>query len=352
MEVEHDNLRAALEWSTPNYPDQAMKLAQAVGGFWASRDYNSEARFWCKAMLARSEALPDMEGDRARVYGILGWNSITVGDHKAGRAAAEVGLALARKINDTRTMVRLYAITTLSSIFLGDFLTAQQAVTEGETLARQMGYKGELALILSTYSQMTYLMKRDVAQAKAYLDEAAVLSRDAGFRWTSSMSAFGMARVAGAMGDLETARVKFLESADIARKLGNKRLVYSSRSELAHVLREHGELDEPLEIYRAIIPGWKDLGHRAAVAHELECMAYIFARKGQTRRALTLLGAAEALRQAIDSVMTKIEQAEYEREVSTLHKRVAEAEFKKMWEEGGALTMEQAIAYALENIDA
>lgn len=144
----------------------------------------------------------------------------------------------------------------------------------------------------------------------------------------------------------ETARAKFLESANIANGFGNKRIVYSSRSELAHILREYGEIEEPLEIYRELLPKWKDLGHRAAVAHGLECIAYIFSKKGTIQRTAQLLGAAEALRETIDSVMTTLEQAEYEKEVSTLRAKMSETDVKKAWDEGRAMTIDEAIENA------
>jgi predicted ATPase/class 3 adenylate cyclase len=346
MEVEHDNLRAAFEWSTANYPAKGLRLAQALGGFWTSRDYNSEARAVCSALLKQTETLPDLDRERGSVYALLGWNSITVGDHKTGRAAAEASLALAIKVNDRKTHARACSVLALSSIFLGDFPTAQAAVLEGETIARQDGLMGELGLILSIRAQTTYFGEGDIVKTKAYLEESDSLGRDAGYRWTTSMSAFGLARVAAAIGDLETARTKFLESAEIANEFGNKRIVYSSQSELAHVLREHGEINEPLNIYRELLPKWKDLGHRAAVAHELECIGFIFSKKGNTQRAAQLLGAAEVLRAAIDSSMTPMERAEYEQEISALHSRMNDVDFEKAWNEGRAMTMDGAIENA------
>ena len=76
------------------------------------------------------------------------------------------------------------------------------------------------------------------------------------------MSLFGMARVAGGMGDLETARAKFMASADIAKKMGNKRQMYSCYSELAHVLRENGELMNRWQYIRPPAEVEGD-GHRA-----------------------------------------------------------------------------------------
>jgi hypothetical protein len=160
------------------------------------------------------------------------------------------------------------------------------------------------------------------------------------------MSLFGMARVAGLTGDLVTARAKFLQSANLAKKIGNKRQVYSCYSELAHVLRENGELDEPLAIYRDLLPKWKELGHRAAVAHELECIAYILAKKKVPQPAVVLLGAAETLRKRIESAPTSLEQIEYENEVAALRGKIDEGVFARAWREGQELTMDQAIALA------
>ena len=164
--------------------------------------------------------------------------------------------------------------------------------------------------------------------------------------WATAMSLFGMARVAAGMGDLETARAKFKQSADLARKMGNKRQMYSCYSELAHILRENGELEEPLGIYRDLLPKWKDLGHRAAVAHELECIAYILSKKDQPQRAVTILGAADSLRRTIGSTATPLELVEYESELSSLHEKMDGAAFQSAWQEGQRLNMEEAIALA------
>ena len=70
-------------------------------------------------------------------------------------------------------------------------------------------------------------------------------------------------------------------------------------------------------------------------------------KKNDTHRAAQLLGAAEALREVIDSSMTTIEQAEYEREVSILRSRMNEVDLEKAWNEGRGMTMDEAIENAL-----
>jgi hypothetical protein len=130
--------------------------------------------------------------------------------------------------------------------------------------------------------------------------------------------------------------------------MGNKRQLYSCHSELAHVLRENGRLEEPLAIYRDLLPKWKDLGHRAAVAHELECIAYILSKKAQPQRAVTILGAADSLRKLIDSLATPVELSEYEKELFAMRAKMDEVEFKRAWEAGQRLSMEEAIELAVQ----
>jgi tetratricopeptide (TPR) repeat protein len=348
MEGELDNLRAALEWAASNHPEKALKLIYSVGNFWIGRDYNVEARGWCQAILERAKSFSHMEREQAMVYGILGWSSIAIGDHKTGREAAEAGIVLARRVNDAMIMGRLLGLVSLACIFLGDFPAVEEYLTEAEIIARRTSLTEQLATVLTTRAQLAFSGYGDLAQAKVYLDEAVSLSATLQNEWAAAMSLFGMGRVAGVMGDLDLARGKFMASAELAKKMGNKRQMYSCYSELAHVLRENGKLDEPLSIYRDLMPKWKEIGHRAAVAHELECIAYILTKSDQPQRAATLLGSAAAMRNMIDSAPTPLELVEYDRELAGLHEKLPDAEFQQAWEQGQKLTMDEAIALAIE----
>jgi tetratricopeptide (TPR) repeat protein len=299
--------------------------------------------------LENAKSLPDMEVERARVLGVLGWSSIGVGDHQTGRKAAETGIALARNVNDKKMLGHLLGLVALACIFLGDFPAVENALVEAEEIAREMGLDEQLVTVLTMRAQLAYSGYRDFAQAKSYLDQAVLFSLKMQNDWATTMSLFGMARIAGSMGELGTARAKFMQSAGLAKKLGNKRQMYSCYSEMAHVIREHGELDEPLEIYRDLLPKWKDLGHRAAVAHELECIAYILAKKDQPERAVRILGAADTLRKMAASTAMPLELAEYEQELSAIRTKLAPEDFQSAWDDGRGLDMEAAIALAVRS---
>lgn len=348
MEEEHDNLRAALEWAALHNRSKGIQLALSLGDFWLSRDYNAEAEAWCRTILEGSEALTDLAAARSRVYAVLAQAAIFMGDHTIARSAAAAGLVLAEQAGDKTALVRLYALMGLASTYLGDFSAARGALHSGGMLARKIGLSGELAMILVLSTQVNFFSGGDMNQTREYAAEAESLATQIGSRWSNVMLGFAFARLTGLLGNIEKARALFQQSIDAAQKSGNLRVVYSCNSELAHMLRRHGDLDEALGLYAQVLPKWKGLGHRSAVAHELECIAFILVQKDNPERAVMLLGAAEPLRAEISSSMTVPERVEYEQVISTLHTQLDENEYNRLWAAGHSMNMDQAIQYALE----
>ena len=103
------------------------------------------------------------------------------------------------------------------------------------------------------------------------------------------------------------------------------------KSEFAHVLRYEGNYVEAIPAYHETIKEWQRMGHRSAVAHQLECLAFIAKSLEQVEKATKLFGAAEALRQKIESDMAPHEREEYEKEVSDLKANVDGKEFVSLW---------------------
>ncbi len=89
------------------------------------------------------------------------------------------------------------------------------------------------------------------------------------------------------------------------------------------------------------------MGHWAALAHELECIAFILRTDGQSIQAAQLFGAAEALRQTAGSVMRDNEKAEYDREVASLRDTTERSAFEAAWSAGRAMSIEAVVDLAL-----
>jgi hypothetical protein len=72
--------------------------------------------------------------------------------------------------------------------------------------------------------------------------------------------------------------------------------------------------------------------------------------QGQTERAARLLGAGEALVEAIGGRIPPIDRRFYERTVAAARTALDEAAFAAALAEGRAMTLEAALAYALAEV--
>ena len=82
----------------------------------------------------------------------------------------------------------------------------------------------------------------------------------------------------------------------------------------------------------------------------LECLcglAGVSASQDQPERAARLLGAAEVLRGAIDYSLPLPDRTDYEHSLTLVRAALSDAAFGETWAQGRAMTLEQAVEFAL-----
>lgn len=259
LESEHDNLRAALEWSLedPGGVESALRLAGALGEFWDLRCYFEEGRRWLEAALgredgawpaARAKALNSLglvvshQGDyrRARTFfeealrlarrtgelqvvsttlGNLGWMDWSEGKAAAGRSHLEEGVDLAREVGDKWLIARaLYLLTHVEATENPD--RAVELAEESLHIARVLGEKsieGRSEYFLGLVS----MFHANYQSAREHLQRSVALAREVGDRWQApwSLSFLGMLELLSA--NFEAARPILDESLEMARETGN-----------------------------------------------------------------------------------------------------------------------------------
>ena len=353
LELEQDNLRAAVEWSIENDPLSALRIAVILPMFWGRRLSASEGYSWVKKALIRAEesfqpestdALPYLN---ARATALLGEAAMAfqLGDNLAARTAIETSITLARKINHTETLAHALAMGATICAFLGDVHTAQTWSQEAISLSRQHGFAYVLAT--SMFAEMLLAAIMDQPLPPGFEEETLRLARVSGNPWSLTLALTNIGRRKMASGQWVEAAQFLNESASLAKKIRGKSMYNMCRSEMGHLLRKQGNYAEAVAVYRETIQAYQDLGHRAAIAHELECLAFIAGAQNQMIRAATFLGAAEALRELIKSDMIPMEHREYDTVVSSLSNQMDGEEWANAWAEGRAMPMEQAIELAL-----
>ena len=113
-------------------------------------------------------------------------------------------------------------------------------------------------------------------------------------------------------------------------------------------MRRQGDLAEAEAHYRRNLVAWQEQGHLPAVAHSVECLAFLAIAGGRHGHAARLLGAATEARELHSSVSTNpVEIAERSQALEQLAAALGEAERDRLMAEGRRLSLEDAVLLAL-----
>jgi hypothetical protein len=121
--------------------------------------------------------------------------------------------------------------------------------------------------------------------------------------------------------------------------------------------RKEGAANKAVGLYRKSLCVERQYGmipwdERLVIASTLSALAGLEEGAPTPERAARLMGAAQALIDASGQMLPYDERIEYEQSLASARARLAdEVAWQAAWQEGRAMTLEQAIAYALEPQD-
>jgi predicted ATPase/class 3 adenylate cyclase len=356
MISEYDNIRSALSWAAESNLEKAMILLSSASTIWPwiLQGKITDANEWCKRILlqlnslsqAELEKISDFSNFKARVLNRYAQVLMNMGDHQASRVAVEESIELARKLNDQAILAEALATFGHCAVYGGDPDAAIEAAEKSIEICEREGYK---ELLYWAFDAMVHIHTTTgrKSEAAGYHKMGTDLLKKAGAPIDPISTAVGLTVDPFSDNDLNGA-LKYMDDAIVIMTERNDKYGLTfMQSNFAHVLREHGEYDQALIYYRRTIRLWQDWGHRAAIAHQLECFGYIAQAFEDNPRAARLFSAAEGIRTPINSLRTPSEQKEFEEAKSKLQKGLNNTDFNKFWEEGQMMTMKQAIEFAL-----
>jgi hypothetical protein len=150
------------------------------------------------------------------------------------------------------------------------------------------------------------------------------------------------------LGDIERYRELTEENLALARSLGNKRIEARALGALAMVALDEGRLEDALAMMSASYRIDRELGFSIFVAIDLVRFAAILAAGGRAAEAARLLARADALREEIGFTEESWAAEERERTCAAVVSALDEAAFSDEWERGRELTLDEAVALALD----
>ncbi len=272
------------------------------------------------------------------------------GEHARSDTLFAEGLALFQRLQDQRNTGRVLTGWGRTARNRGDYRRASQLGEEGLTLLRAVGDHGGISWALLSLADVA-LDQGDVVKARAQFQEALAVSRKAGDSYSSAWALINLGRIAYVEGDHARATALLEDSRDRFRELGDYDGVAQVLVDLGHVARVQGDIARATALYQESLAVRQrrqsyDVGHDARC---LEGLAAAYASSGRAERAARLFGAAEALREAHDAPLPPLARAAYEQDVTAAHTPLDNATLVAAKAEGRAMTLEQAVAYALSD---
>ena len=356
LEPELDNIRAALEWALQHNPETALRLAVSLTYFWQGRGHITEGRQWLGEALSRWESSPieysrSQKVLKAKALYSNGVLTFAQGELIATRSVLTESVRLAREAGEQHTLVMSLVMLGFTVIWLGDSAAAESVIEEGMRLAQAIDYKFGKGMMLMVRANHAAGFQHDFMAARAYGEEGLRLMREVGNPFFTAIAIMGSGSVALAQGNYAEARARLEESEKLFYELGDRHMALGVRSERAHIERQLGNYPQALELYHQSIRAWQEVGHRVSLAREFECLAFIACTQSQPHRAARLLGAAEGIRESLNSPMTATERIEYDQNMSALSAQMDEPYLQQAWAEGRAMMLEHAVELALEDVD-
>lgn len=306
LEKEHDNLRAALSWSLASGEGElGLRLGGALGEFWHMRGNLSEGQRWLQAALAN--ATEETEPVRVKVLARAGWIAREQGDYERSVALTEESLALARRLGDKASAATALYTLGWAALFQNELERASELTEEAVRLQREMNDRVAVALALTLLGFVANV-QHHYQRAMALHEESLVLAREAEDGYAIVLSLGVGATASLGLGDHRRTMLLCAEGLELSQRLGTMRLI----------------------------------------AGNLNTVASVAGSQGRPIRAARLWGAAESLLEAIGSMLTAMERHFYEPYIAAARARLDEAAWEAAWEEGKAMTPEEAVEYALE----
>jgi predicted ATPase/class 3 adenylate cyclase len=309
LEAEHDNMRAALQWSLEKEPETALRLAVALARFWEMRARFVEGSGWLEAALRQSS-----------------------------RAEA---------VTDAATRAKLLSEAGTFAWHRGDYDRATELHGEALELYRELGDDSGVAFALICLGTQR-LENSDYERAAPFYEEALAISRRIGDRPNIAMAIRSLAEVARQRGEYERAKMLGMECLSLYEEMTDEFNVATTIGWLGLLTVWSGdEHDLAEEFLTEGLALNREIGNWDYGVYCLEGFAGLAGARAQGVRAARLWGAAEALRESIGAPPTPEARPYYERSMATARALCGEEAWEAAFAEGRAMSPEEAAEYAL-----
>jgi predicted ATPase/DNA-binding NarL/FixJ family response regulator len=346
LDAEHDNLRTALKWSIEHEEGEiALALCGALMQFWKMHGHAGEGRGWIESALAKSKGTATPARAKAlRAAGVL---ASAQGDYLQAKSALEESLGLFRQLSDKPNMALTLRSLGNEERQQGDYEASYAHLEEGLALARELGDRLDIAVFLGDIGIVAQTLN-DQESARAFYEESLAARRELRDKRGIAMMLVNLGELMRAQGNYDAAHTMYEEALDITRDLGDKWGSGMVLHNLGHVADHRRQYDEAYDLFAESLRLFYELRNKRDIAYCLSALAGVFGSRRQPERAAMLFAAAHDLSSTISSHLDPADLIEYERNLAGAKAQLNPPAWERAWRRGQNMTLDEAVAYALE----
>ncbi len=300
-----------------------------------------------KESLATQRDMSDKTGI-ANSLNNLGNMASDQGDYGIAKTLYEESLAIYWELGNKTGIANSFSCLGNVVYAQGDYAAAKSLYEESLAITRELGEKLGMAKSLNNLGYMADT-QGDYAAAAARYQESLILYRELEHKSGIADSLSGLGIIAYYQGDYATATARHQESLTLRRELGGKWGIAICLNNLGKVASAQSDYQAARKLHEESLTIFTELESKRGIAYALKWLAEVYRGENQLEQAARLFGAAEGLRATISYPLSPFNKRLHDSSVAALRAVLGEAAFTAAWEAGRAMTIEQAIAHALDS---
>jgi len=380
LKVERDNVRAALVWAAQTDIEAGLYLSARLDRYWGRFDIREGAR-WLAEFIQKPESNTHPLA-QAKALLAWGWQQHILQNSGLAHSAAQECLELYRVCNDKRGEVD--ALTLLGSVLhlegVADMEIFQRALSLSESIKdpwRQAFVLDRMSFVESKYQRKIYDLEKalrlyrkagdlqsvtaclsglgkqhglngEFEASQRKLEEMMELNRQLGTDIGMGGAAVILSRIESMKGHFEQARFLLEERISVFEDFGIRMPYLWTCAYLGHLLSRQGDIIPARDVLAKTVQEFYRDKSEIGVAFTLEGMAEVYTAEDQPEHAARLLGWADAIRKKVNDERPGLEQADVDKIIEACLAKLGEVAFSDAYDEGQRMTLDEAVAYALQ----
>ena len=341
LDAELPNLRRAFEFAQEcGDPVASLRIAGPLDRYAYLRGRYHEVRQWMDAAVTSSPDAP--AGLRAKALLGGGRLALLQCDYAPAVRRLEAALRLYRELGDARGIASSLQVLGSVAREQGRYARALELHAESLAIAAAAGDRWAVA---SAHGYLAFAswLQRDFGRAAEEASTALMNFRDLGDVEGAAWSLISLGTVARYQGDAERAAVLLTESLALSEGIGFREGIAWSVEQLGLLAAVDGDpaaigmLRRSLELHSELRDRWR-------MSSVFEDLAAIALAQGHPPQAARLLGAAEALRETIGTVIAPCERLQHNQTTKAVRTALGDEAFDAALRQGQLASMAELTA--------